>query len=201
MSYSDFTLEKIQQSFALKMVEDQDLFSSILEIEISNILKQNLELKVPLALAINTEKARSEFIIAEVLVELKRILNGKISLFSGINLDVDKEKGLNGYCDFIVSQSSEQFFLKAPIITIVEAKNENIPSGIGQCIAEMIAARLFNEQAAQPIERLYGAVTIGNIWKFLKYEQGAVYIDQQEYHISQVNKVVGILVAMATKTA
>ncbi|HRX72355.1 MAG TPA: hypothetical protein P5329_14585, partial [Candidatus Competibacteraceae bacterium] len=186
MSYSDFTLEKIQQSFALKMVEDQDLFSSILEIEISNILKQNLELKVPLALAINTEKARSEFIIAEVLVELKRILNGKISLFSGINLDVDKEKGLNGYCDFIVSQSSEQFFLKAPIITIVEAKNENIPSGIGQCIAEMIAARLFNEQAAQPIERLYGAVTIGNIWKFLKYEQGAVYIDQQEYHISQV---------------
>lgn len=201
MSYSDFTLEKIQQSFALKMVEDQDLFSSILEIEISNILKQNLELKVPLALAINTEKARSEFIVAEVLVELKRILNGKISLFSGINLDVDKEKGLNGYCDFIVSQSSEQFFLKAPIITIVEAKNENIPSGIGQCIAEMIAARLFNEQAAQPIERLYGAVTIGNIWKFLKYEQGAVYIDQQEYHISQVNKVVGILVAMATKTA
>ncbi|MCB1921775.1 MAG: hypothetical protein KDJ28_17630 [Candidatus Competibacteraceae bacterium] len=201
MSYSDFTLEKIQQSFALKMVEDQDLFSSILEIEISNILKQNLELKVPLALAINTEKARSEFIIAEVLVELKRILNGKISLFSGINLDVDKEKGLNGYCDFIVSQSSEQFFLKAPIITIVEAKNENIPSGIGQCIAEMIAARLFNEQAAQPIERLYGAVTIGNIWKFLKYEQGAVYIDQQEYHISQVNKIVGILVAMATETA
>ena len=201
MSYSDFTLEKIQQSFALKMVEDQDLFSSILEIEISNILKQNLELKVPLALAINTEKARSEFIVAEVLVELKRILNGKISLFSGINLDVDKEKGLNGYCDFIVSQSSEQFFLKAPIITIVEAKNENIPSGIGQCIAEMIAARLFNEQAAQPIERLYGAVTIGNIWKFLKYEQGAVYIDQQEYHISQVNKIVGILVAMATETA
>ncbi|MCP5125375.1 MAG: hypothetical protein H6973_06995 [Gammaproteobacteria bacterium] len=201
MSYSDFTLEKIQQSFALKMVEDQDLFSSILEIEISNILKQNLELKVPLALAINTEKARSEFIIAEVLVELKRILNGKISLFSGINLDVDKEKGLNGYCDFIVSQSSEQFFLKAPIITIVEAKNENIPSGIGQCIAEMIAARLFNEQAAQPIERLYGAVTIGNIWKFLKYEQGAVYIDQQEYHISQVGKIVGILAAMATEMA
>lgn len=201
MSYSDFTLEKIQQSFALKMVEDQDLFSSILEIEISNILKQNLELKVPLALAINTEKARSEFIVAEVLVELKRILNGKISLFSGINLDVDKEKGLNGYCDFIVSQSSEQFFLKAPIITIVEAKNENIPGGIGQCIAEMIAARLFNEQAVQPIERLYGAVTIGNIWKFLKYEQGAVYIDQQEYHISQVNKIVGILVAMATETA
>ncbi len=201
MAYSDFTLETIQQNFNLTVVEDQGLFSSIPDMEISQILKDNLTIKVPLALAINTEKARSELIISEILVELKRILNGKISLFSGINLDVDKEKGLNGYCDFIVSQSHEQFFLKAPVITIVEAKNENIPSGIGQCIAEMIAARLFNERAALPISKLYGAVTIGNIWKFLKYEQGTVYIDQQEYYINDPAKIVGILVAMATGTA
>jgi len=175
--------------------------SSVPETEITQILKDNLTIKVPLALAINTEKARSEFIISEILIELKRILNGKISLFSGINLDVDKEKGLNGYCDFIVSQSSEQFFLKAPVITIVEAKNENIPSGIGQCIAEMIAARLFNERAALSIFKLYGAVTIGNIWKFLKYEQDTVYIDRQEYYINNPAKIVGILVAMATGTA
>ena len=201
MAYSDFTLETIQQNFNLTVVEDQGLFSSIPDMEISQILKDNLTIKVPLALAINTEKARSELIISEILVELKRILNGKISLFSGINLDVDKEKGLNGYCDFIVSQSPEQFFLKAPVITIVEAKNENIPSGIGQCIAEMIAACLFNERAALPITKLYGAVTIGNIWKFIRYEQGMVYIDQQEYYINNPAKIVGILVAMATGTA
>lgn len=201
MAYSDFTLETIQQNFSLTIIEDQGLYSSIPETEISQILKDNLTLKVPLALAINTEKARSELIISEILVELKRILHGKISLFSGINLDVDKEKGLNGYCDFIVSQSSEQFFLKAPVITIVEAKNENIPSGIGQCIAEMIAARLFNERAALPITKLYGAVTIGNIWKFLKYEQDTVYIDRQEYYIDNPAKIVGILVAMAMGSA
>lgn len=201
MAYSDFTLETIQQSFDLTLIEDQGLFSSVPETEISQILKDNLAIKVPLALAINTEKARSEFIISEILIELKRILNGKISLFSGINLDVDQEKGLNGYCDFIVSQSPEQFFLKAPVITIVEAKNENIPSGIGQCIAEMIAARLFNERAASPIAKLYGAVTIGNIWKFLKYAQDTIYIDQQEYYINDPAKIVGILVAMVTGTA
>lgn len=201
MSYNDFTLETIQQHFDLTIIEDQDLFSSIPEIGTSQILKKNLELKVTLALAINTEKARSELIISEILVELKRNLNGNISLFSGINLDVDRERGLNGFCNFIISKSSEQFFLKAPLIVIVEAKNENIPSGIGQCISEMIAANLFNERAVQPVKKLYGAVTIGNIWKFLKYERDIVYIDRQEYYISNSEKIIGILVAMATETA
>jgi hypothetical protein len=140
-------------------------------------------------------------IISEILIELKRILNGQISLFSGVSLDVDKEQGLNGYCDFMISKSPEQFFIKAPLIAIVEAKNENIPSGIGQCIAEMIAAKLFNERAGQPLATLYGAVTIGNLWKFLKYKGNNVFIDQQEYHISNPAKIVGILVAMATETA
>jgi hypothetical protein len=108
---------------------------------------------------------------------------------------------LNGFCDFIISKSSEQFFLKAPLIVIVEAKNENIPSGIGQCIAEMIAAKLLNERAVQPVKKLYGAVTIGNIWKFLKYERDIVYIDRQEYYISNSEKIIGILVAMATEIA
>ncbi|MFZ4789458.1 MAG: hypothetical protein ACOYMW_00870 [Candidatus Competibacteraceae bacterium] len=201
MSYSDFTLEKVQQSFAFNIIEDQDLFSGIAEMVTNDLLKKNLEFKVPIALAINTEKARSELIISEILIELKRILNGQISLFSGVSLDVDKEQGLNGYCDFMISKSPEQFFIKAPLIAIVEAKNENIPSGIGQCIAEMIAAKLFNERAGQPLATLYGAVTIGNLWKFLKYKGNNVFIDQQEYHISNPAKIVGILVAMATETA
>jgi hypothetical protein len=201
MSYSDFTLEKVQQSFAFNIIEDQDLFLGIAEVIVSALLKKNLEFKVPIALAINTEKARSELIISEILIELKRILNGQISLFSGVSLDVDKEQGLNGYCDFMISKSPEQFFIKAPLIAIVEAKNENIPSGIGQCIAEMIAAKLFNERAGQPLATLYGAVTIGNLWKFLKYKGNNVFIDQQEYHISNPAKIVGILVAMATETA
>ena len=201
MSYSDFTLEKVQQNFALNIIEDQNLFSGIAEVVISDLLQKNLEFKVPIALAINTEKARSELIISEILIELKRILNGQISLFSGVSLDVDKEHGLNGYCDFMISKSPEQLFVKAPLIAVVEAKNENIPSGIGQCIAEMIAAKLFNERAGQPLETLYGAVTIGNLWKFLKYERNTVFIDQQEYHISNPAKIVGILVAMATEKA
>ena len=66
--------------------------------------------------------------------------------FSGYPFNVDKEKGLAGACDFIISRSPEQLFIKAPVITIVEAKNENIIRGLGQCVAEMYAAKLFNER-------------------------------------------------------
>jgi len=117
MSYSDFTLANIQQKFDLNITENQNLFSHIPPAELSCRLLDNLAIKVPLALAINTEKARSEFIIADILIELKRILNDQVSLFSGINFDVDQARSLNGFCDFIISQSPEQFFLKAPIIT------------------------------------------------------------------------------------
>ena len=71
------------------------------------------------------------------MLELKDKLSDLMSLFSGIDFNVDKEKGLNGFCDYIISGSSEQFYLEVPVIIIVEAKNENINSGMGQCIAEM----------------------------------------------------------------
>ncbi len=59
---------------------------------------------------------------------------------------MDKEKSLNDDCDFIMSHSPEPLLISAPIVVIVEAKNENIISGLGQCIAEMVATRIFNEQ-------------------------------------------------------
>lgn len=77
---------------------------------------------VPLARAINTEKARSELMIANILVEARKRLNHQISLFSGIEFNVDKASDLNGFCDFMISASPEQLMLNAPVITIVEAK-------------------------------------------------------------------------------
>ncbi len=49
-----------------------------------------------LALANSTEKAKSEFIIAPVLLELRRLAAGKIALFSGVEWEVDAARGLNG---------------------------------------------------------------------------------------------------------
>jgi hypothetical protein len=196
MAYSDFTLKKIKEELDIQLVENKDLFSQMPEVQVSDYLLITLAYNLPLAMAISTEKARSELIIAQVLLEVHRQLHNQVSFFSGINLDVDKEKNLTGFCDFIISQSSEQFYLSSPIITIVEAKNESIGGGLGQCIAEMYAASLFNDKEGQHLAAIYGAVTTGNTWKFLKYENNQAYIDLPEYYIADVNKLVGIFVAM-----
>jgi hypothetical protein len=105
MSYSDFTLKKVKEELNVKVVENRDMFSHIKETEASDILLTILKYNVPLAIAIGTEKARSEMIVVNVLIEVKRILEEKISLFSGVNFDVDKSRNLNGFCDFIISKS------------------------------------------------------------------------------------------------
>jgi len=201
MPYRSFTIKKVQKEFSVEIRENTGLFSSIESREIGNHLKETLLDNVSLAVAINTEKARSELIIAPVLIEIRKIFDKKISFFSGIELNVDKERDLTGFCDFIISKSPEQLFLNTPVITIVEAKNENIMSGLGQCAAEMIASRIFNEQEGTTLSKIYGVVTSGNIWKFLKLEDNKIYIDLDDYSIKEVSKVVGILCSMIEQNA
>ncbi|MDD1416984.1 hypothetical protein MEN41_20955 [Dolichospermum sp. ST_con] len=193
MAYSDFKLQEVVKKFNLTINEKVDLFADTPERESSTILDAVLKTNVALALAINTEKARSEMIIAPVLIEIKNLFSEEISLFSGVDFNVEPEKGLNGVCDFIISKSPEQLFITSPIITIVEAKNENIKVGLGQCVAEMIAAQLFNQKEDNYIDTIYGIVTTGNMWKFLKLQNQVVYIDFSEYYIKDIKKILGIL--------
>ena len=146
MAYSDFSLTKFRKTFNITIDEETNLFGSVEPIEISEKLTSTLEETTELALAINTEKARSEMIITPILLELRPKANYQISLFSGTDFNVDVEKGLNSYCDFVISRAREQLTINAPVVIIVEAKNENIKGGLGQCAAGMLAAQLFNEQ-------------------------------------------------------
>ena len=198
MSYSDFTLAKVKKYFNLTTVENLDIYSNVAELECSPLLKEILRYNLPLALGSNSEKARSEMIIAPILVDLRRQLQERVNLFSGIEFDVDKDKGLNGFCDFIISESPEQLFINAPVITLVEAKREDIMAGLGQCVAEMVAAQIFNEREGNDIPVVYGAVTSGTNWRFLRLEEQVIEIDLIEYYFSDVNKILGI-VASAVK--
>jgi hypothetical protein len=201
MAYSDFDLKKVKQKLGVNLIEKENLFLQTKSFEITAHLKETLAENIPLARAINTEKARSELIIANILVELRKILKHKISLFSGIEFNVDREKGLNGFCDFIISASSEQLILTNPIVAVVEAKNENIIGGLGQCIAEMVASRIFNDLEDVNLSNIYGVVTTGTSWKFLKMEGIDVSIDLDEYSIEHPNKIVGILLEMVFQSA
>ncbi|NJL89923.1 MAG: hypothetical protein HC916_09170 [Coleofasciculaceae cyanobacterium SM2_1_6] len=199
MFYSNFSLSTVLKQFNLTLKDHNNLFADISEIEPSEILKILLKENIPLALSINTEKARSEMIITPILLEVRRQVNYRIGLFSGSEFNVAPEKGLNGICDFLISLSSENMLIQSPVITIVEAKKEDIKLGFGQCIAEMLAAQLFNEQEENTIPIIYGVVTSGNIWRFLKLEHEIVYIDSVEYYINQINKILGILISAVTR--
>lgn len=193
MSYSQFSIETVETTFDITIKESVGIFADISTIEYSDFLAQALKKYVPLALAIATEKSRSELILTPILVELKEQLQNQISLFSGREFNVSPEKGLSGFCDFIISKSPEQIIIKAPIVALVEAKNDNIQSGLGQCIAEMIAAQLFNQQKGNTIGTVYGSVTTGTNWKFMRLTGQVVEIDLNEYFLSDVGKILGIL--------
>ena len=193
MAYSDFTLNRVKKKLHLTLVESVDLFGAVPCQPPSTFLQETLQYNLPLALAINTEKSRSELIIAPILVEVKRQSQSRISLFSGVEFNVDPTLGLNGICDFLLSASQEQLAIDTPVVTIVEAKKENLNAGLGQCIAEMFAAKLFNDKEETPVPTIYGAVTTGNIWKFLRLQDTQVEIDLTEYLINQLDRVLGIL--------
>ena len=195
MADSDFKLSEIIQKFELTLNEVSGLFGDVREEESSDLLTTILKENVDLAVSINTEKARSEMIISPILLEVRRNLNNEISLFSGVDFNVDNQQGLNGFCDFLISLSKEQLFVRAPVITLVESKNENLKLGLAQCIAEMLAAQLFNQQKQNAIKIVYGAVTIGTIWQFLKLEDKTISIDLTEYYIKDVKKILGILIS------
>jgi hypothetical protein len=195
MPYSDFTISEIKDKFQIDIEESINLFSNVEKAFISDSLNQILEENIPLALAIHTEKARSEMIVTPILIELRKILNHQISLFSGVEFNVDKEKGLNGTCDYLISLSKEQLYINSPVISVVEAKNDNIKSGFGQCSAEMIASKMFNEQKGNKVSKIFGIVTTGSNWRFLKLEK-LLYIDRKEYYIEQLEKIMGIMLYM-----
>ena len=193
MSYSEFTLESVQIAFDLTIIERANLLNDTALSESSDFLKELLKEFAPLALAMNTEKARSELIIAPILVEVRKHFLDRASLFSGVELNVDRDRGLNGVCDFLLSRSPSQLMLKAPVVVVVEAKKENINGALGQCIAEMWAAKLFNQQHQNDIPVIYGAATTGNDWKFLRLCDRLVEIDLTEYQLSNIDKILGIL--------
>lgn len=140
-------------------------------------------------------------IVANVLIELREHFDRHISLFSGIDFSVDVEGGLTEVCDFLVSLSPSQFFLEAPIITLVEAKNAEPKLGLGQYVAEMLAAQRFNQEKENNISSIYGATTTGTEWQFLKLEGQKLHIDMADYQIVECDKVLGILSSMVSQKA
>jgi hypothetical protein len=198
MAYSNF--ETLQEAILKLNLIKKDVSSIVEDFEKqtpSLLLTKILERNTTKALKIDTEKARSEMIISPILMELQELKKTSINFFSGIDFTVDTKRGLSGRCDFVISLDTEDRFLTAPVITIVEAKKDNMSGGLGQCIAEMVAAMVFNEKRKQNVKTIYGIVTTGIRWQFIKLEANTVYLEEREriYDIKEnnIDELLGLL--------
>lgn len=193
MAFRDFTFPNVVHELGLTMSQ-ADLFGSVAPLDLSEEFL--VRIRRCADLGVLTEKARSEFIIAPLLLELKLRFWDKFGLFAGAGLDVDASRGLNGVCDFILTRSPLRLTMTAPLLAIVEAKNEDIPGGLGQCIAATVAAREYNAMEKRPPAPVYGAVTSGSAWQFFRLDGTALTLDVHEYYIAEPGRILGILASI-----
>jgi hypothetical protein len=196
MAYSDFTVGKVKQVFGITTIEGERFIPDLPVIEPSRSLVEFLAESFPLATLLKSEKAKSEFLIGPVLLEVRKLLDHQISLFSGEEFTVDTELGLSGICDFLISQSREQLEVESPVVVLVEAKRADLNVGMGQCMAEMVAAQRFNQQAGRDSAPVYGCISSGVLWRFLKLEGQEMTIDVEDRLLNPMNKLLAILAWM-----
>ncbi|MEO0488140.1 MAG: hypothetical protein AAFZ49_01115 [Cyanobacteria bacterium J06659_2] len=198
MSYSQFkTISSVKTAFNLTVIEGDRFLPAIAAIEPSPILSGYLQESLPIVATSGSEKARSEGIIYPMLLEVRRLLERHVSLFSGEEFNVDESVGLTDICDFLITRSPEVLEIEAPAVIVVEAKKTDLKTGFGQCIAEMVAAQRFNQAQKTPIPIIYGSVSNGIQWQFLALADSTLTIDLNVYALPPIDQILGYLVWMA----
>jgi hypothetical protein len=191
MAYSDFTtLKKVKNLLGISHQLTPLFTAPIMEVKASEHLL--FDIKEAEILAPVTEKSKSELIIVPILKEVRRNNADKITYFSGFSFDVSAEKSLTGICDFIFGYAPQTLEINTPIFCLIEAKNRTLEEGLGQCGAEMYAAQLYNSQEGENIPVVYGSVTNGYDWVFLKLEENILSIDTQRFTVLKINELLGV---------
>ncbi len=195
MPYNDFSLETVSSVLGVS-AGPVDLFPNLDAVAVPTWLREMLERGMRQVLL--SEKARSEFIVVPVLLACQEMSAGAIAIYSGQQLDVDPDRGLTGECDFILSAAPPVPALRAPLVTIVEAKRNDVESGVWQCIAQMVGAREFNQRAGSGLAAMFGCVTNGEAWQFLRLAGSAAEIDRHRYYIDNVGGILAVLRAIVS---
>jgi hypothetical protein len=192
MAYTDFTLETAEAELGVT-AHPGPLFVGLPPLPVPAWLQDLLARGMRLALV--SDKARSEFIVAPILLALRELSGERVAILSGQRLDVDPGRRLLGDCDFILALSDPVPRLRAPVLTVVEAKKNDIEAGLGQCVAQMVAAQVYNERSGQAVPAVYGCVTTGEDWQFLRLVGTAVTIGQERIYIDNVGGILAALYA------
>lgn len=191
MAYSNFSLKSIKNLFGFQEISIPLFSDDIPTIQASSWLLEAM--KKAQRMGMISEKVRSELLVMPILLELKTINEDRFSIFSGANLDADSENGLNGECDFILTANQQIYTLSSPIFCMVEAKKNDVELALGQCAAQMFGAKIYNQKDGIEINTIYGCVTTGIEWKFLKLEGNALFVDINYYFSADLPKLLGVL--------
>ena len=197
MAYSEFTLDTAGRLLGL-VTRPADLFPGSAPVDAPAWLSASLARGGQgIHLSLISEKSRSEFVVAPVLLAGREVSGDRFAIYSGQRLDVDASRGLVGECDFILTASEPVLPLRAPIAVVVEAKKNDIEGGLGQCIAQMVAADQFNQTSDRVDATVFGCVTTGETWQFLKLAGAEVLMDRSRYYIDNVEKILGVIRSIA----
>lgn len=117
-------------------------------------LRQQIEDVLPLV-RLSSETARRETLVAPVLLEVARFCQCQIR----IEYPLKVNNWLKGNLDYLLRQAFS--------LLVVEAKNDDLTRGFTQLAVELIAL-----SQAEKKDVLYGAVTIGDAWRFGRLSTG-----------------------------
>ncbi|MEM7062738.1 MAG: hypothetical protein AAF572_06200 [Cyanobacteria bacterium P01_B01_bin.77] len=124
-------------------------------------LEQRIERTLPVV-SLTSETARRETLVAPILIEVAAFCNCQLK----IEYPLKVSQWLKGSLDYLLR--SDQEFL------IIEAKNDDLSRGFTQLAVELIALTKRQESS----EALFGAVTIGEVWRFGKIDPHKQMITQ-----------------------
>jgi hypothetical protein len=187
-SYSHYDYPDLKE-LAIDVVSTK-LFTSITLLQPSDLLLQILSINQQLPL--QSEKAKSALLITPILNELWQRNPKVFTYFSGYQFNVDTTRGLKGFCDYILCKKYNAVFIESPLCAVVEAKhNQDLLDAVPQCAAEMYAAQLFNEQQGNNIQNIYGIVTTGYDWLFLKLTNQTLFVDNERYFLNNLAELLG----------
>ncbi len=113
-------------------------------------LRRQIEKGLPVV-SLSNEMARREFLIAPVLLEVASETRSRIRVEYVLNVSDE----LQGTLDYFLKGQHN--------LLVVEAKNADLERGFVQLVAELIA---LDQSISQPSEKLYGAISIGDVWRF-----------------------------------
>lgn len=185
MAFTNFkSIADVQSAYDIRHIWAN--FVLDIPIEPPTSLIEDLKFKYETIDIFGSETARKENIIYPILLALYRNHHERLAIWSEYYIHADDT--LCGHPDYLLSARSAlgTSIMSRPILTIIEAKENNFKRGWGQCLAAMVGAYMLNQAAGNKEPIIYGLVTDGEFWQFGKLEGKLFTQSQTSYTLSNL---------------